>query len=116
MNTGSTSEVATDMARGKVRSRQQVLDYISSNKERLLAEYHLRRIALIGSFAREEQGPGSDVDVLLELEPGTPDIFGTKRRLQTELESAFGRHVELASERYLKPYFREDILRDAIYV
>ena len=103
-------------ARAKVGNRQQIVDYINSNKRRLQAEYHVRRIALIGSFARDEQRPESDVDLLLDLEPGTPDIFQTKRRLRTELETAFGRSVELASERYLKPYYKEEILREAIYV
>ena len=103
-------------ARTKVGNRQQILDYINSNKSRLRTEYHVRRIALIGSFAREEQTPESDVDLLLDLEPGTPDIHMMKRKLRMELETEFGRNVELASERYLKPYYREEILREAIYV
>jgi hypothetical protein len=105
-----------DRARGKVGNRQQILDYINSNKRRLQSEYHVRRIALIGSFARNEQRPDSDIDLLLDLELDTPDIYETKRRLRKELETAFGRAVELASERYLKPYYREEILREAIYV
>ena len=100
----------------KVGNRQQVLDYIHTNKERLQSEYHVRKIALIGSFARDEQRPESDVDLLLDLEPGIPNIHQTKVRLRTELEAAFGRSVELASERYLKPYYRDEILREAIYV
>ena len=104
------------MRETKVGSRQQILDYILSNKGRLKSEYHVRKIALIGSFARDEQRPESDVDLLLDLEPDTPDIHRTKLRLQSELEAAFGRTVELASERYLKPYYRDDILREAIYV
>ncbi len=103
-------------AKTKVGNRQQILDYINSNKGRLQSEYHVRRIALIGSFAREEQQADSDVDLLLDLEPDTADIYQTKRRLRMELEAAFGRHVELASERYLKPYYKEEILREAIYV
>jgi hypothetical protein len=99
-----------------VGNRRQILDYINSNKNRLRTEYHVRKIALIGSFAREEQTPESDVDLLLDLEPDTPDIHMMKRRLRMELETEFGRNVELASERYLKPYYKEEILREAIYV
>lgn len=102
--------------RTKVGNRRQILDYINSNKNRLRTEYHVRKIALIGSFAREEQTPESDVDLLLDLEPDTPDIHMMKRRLRMELETEFGRNVELASERYLKPYYKEEILREAIYV
>jgi len=103
-------------AKGKVGNRQQILDYINSNKGRLQFEYHVRKIALIGSFARNEQRPDSDIDLLVDFEQDTPDIYHTKRRLSRELETAFGRAVELASERYLKPYCREEILREAIYV
>ena len=103
-------------ARAKVGNRQEILDYINSNKHRFQSEYHIRKIALIGSFARDEQRSESDVDLLLDLEPGIPNIYQTKRRLRMELETAFGRHVELASERYLKPYYKEEILREAIYV
>ena len=102
--------------RAKVANRQQVLDYINSNKDRFRSEYHVRKIALIGSFAREEQNPESDVDLLLDLDPNTPGIYQVKRSLRTELETAFGRHVEITSERYLKPYYKEEILREAIYV
>jgi uncharacterized protein len=103
-------------AKTKVGNRQQILDYINSNKNRLQTEYHVRKIALIGSFAREEQTPESDVDLLLDLEPDTPSIHMMKRKLRLELEAEFGRNVELASERYLKPYYKEEILREAIYV
>jgi len=105
-----------DTSKAKVRSRQQIIDYINSNKERFRSEYHVHRIALIGSFAREEQRAESDIDLLLDLERGTPDIYAVKRKLKQELEVQFGRPVELASERYLKPFYKEQILQDAIYV
>ena len=38
----------------KVGNRQQILDYIHTNRERFQSEYHVRKIALIGSFARDE--------------------------------------------------------------
>jgi predicted nucleotidyltransferase len=56
------------------------------------------------------------VDDLLDLEEGTADIYQLKRNLKDELERQFGRPVELASERYLKSYYRAQILQEAIYV
>lgn len=105
-----------DAGKAKVSNRQQILNYINSNKERFRLEYHVLRIALIGSFAREEQRPESDIDLLVDLERGIPDIYSVKRKLRQELEAQFGRPVELASERYLKPFYKEQILHDAIYV
>jgi predicted nucleotidyltransferase len=99
-----------------VSSRQEIVAYIGSHRELLRTKFHVRRIALIGSFARDEQTSKSDVDLLLDLEEGTADIYQLKRILKGELERQFGRPVELASERYLKPYYRTQILQEAIYV
>jgi len=104
------------MTRNKVNSRQDIVAYIESHRDQLRSKFHVRRIALIGSFARDEQTAESDVDLLLDLEEGTADIYRLKRDLKAELERQFGRPVELASERYLKPYYRKEILQEAIYV
>ncbi len=99
-----------------VADRQEILTYIRSQRDRLRTQYHVRKIALIGSFARNEQTPESDVDILIDLEEGTPNIHQVKRELRGALESRFGRRVEIASERYLKPFYRDQILREAEYV
>ena len=99
-----------------VASREEVLDYIRSSRSRLRRRYRIRRIALIGSFARGEQTAESDIDFLVDIEENTPDLYELKRELRREMEEKLGRPVEIASERYLKPYYRAEILRDAIYV
>ncbi len=99
-----------------VADRQEILSYIRSQRDHLRKQYHVRRIALIGSFARGEQTAQSDVDILIDLEEGTPDIYRVKRELKAALESRFGRRVEIASERYLKPFYRDQILQEAVYV
>jgi predicted nucleotidyltransferase len=103
-------------ARNVVSSRQEIIAYIDSHREQLRTRFHIRKIALIGSFARDEQTAESDVDLLLDLEEGTAGIYQLKRNLKDELERQFGRSVELASERYLKPYYKKQILQEAIYV
>ena len=103
-------------ATNRVNSRQEIVAYLDSHRDQLRTQFHVRKIALIGSFARDEQTAESDVDLLLDLEEGTPDIYHLKRSLKEELEQQFGRPVELASERYLKPYYRRQILQEAIYV
>jgi predicted nucleotidyltransferase len=103
-------------ARNVVSSRQEIIAYIDSHREQLRTRFHIRKIALIGSFARDEQTAESDVDLLLDLEEGTAGIYQLKRNLKDELERQFGRPVELASERYLKSYYKKQILQEAIYV
>jgi predicted nucleotidyltransferase len=104
------------MESGRDLRKEEIIAYLNSQKRRFSKNYHLRKIALIGSFARNEQNPQSDVDILVYIEEGTPNIFEMKRSLKKELEETFGRTVEIASERYLKPFYRTEILREAVYV
>ena len=103
------------MKAGNDLSREDVLHHLRSRKGHFRKAYHVRKIALIGSFARNEYDAQSDIDVLVDLEEGTPDIFDVKRALKQELEERFGRPVDIASERYLKPYYRTQILQEAVY-
>jgi predicted nucleotidyltransferase len=98
-----------------VGSKQEILTYLKTQKNLLREKYHVRRVAVIGSFARDEQSATSDIDLLLDLE-GTANIFEIKRTLKKQFEQNLGRPVEFASERYLKPYYKAEILREAIYI
>ena len=69
-----------------------------------LAEFcrknHIRKLAFFGSVLRDDFGPDSDVDVLVEFEPGrTPGLafFG----MQEELEKILGRKVDLNTPGFL---------------
>ena len=98
-----------------VQDRDQILRYLKTHKDYLRKEYHIISVALIGSFSRNEQTPTSDVDLIVDFEPETPAIFELKAGLREELQTRFGRTVEIASRRYLKPYYRDEILAEAIY-
>jgi len=72
----------------------------------------IRRLALFGSVLRDDFRPESDIDVLVEFEPGrTPGFafFG----LQDELSAMLGRTVDLNTPMCLSKYFREEVLREA---
>ena len=71
----------------------------------------IRRLALFGSVLRDDFGPGSDVDVLVEFEPGhTPGFafFG----MEEDLSQLLGRKVDLNTPGFLSPYFRQKVLDD----
>jgi uncharacterized protein len=73
---------------------------------------HIRRLALFGSILREDFGVNSDVDVLVEFEPGkTPGLrfFG----IQDELGELLGRRVDLNTPQCLSKYFRDRVLQEA---
>ena len=97
-------------------SREAILDYLTANHDELSRRFSLARIAVIGSVARNDYTESSDVDLIVRFEPGTPRIRDLKRELASELESVFGRPVQIASEKYLKPYYRANVLQEAVYV
>ena len=73
---------------------------------------HIRRLAFFGSVLREDFGPDSDLDVLVEFEEGhTPGLrfFG----MEIELSELLGRKVDLNTPGFLSPYFRDEVLAEA---
>lgn len=75
----------------------------------------IRRLALFGSVLRDDFGPESDLDVLVEFEQGHRVGFGFVR-LQDELSRILGRPVDLNTREDLSRYFRDDVAREAVSV
>ena len=75
--------------------------------------HHVARPALFGSALRDDFGPDSDVDVLVELQPGhVPglDFVSMERELSGLLQ---GRRVDLVTPKFLNVRIREQVLREA---
>lgn len=85
--------------------------------EEALAEFcrqhGIRRLSLFGSILRDDFGPDSDIDVLVEFEPGTRVglRFFTIERALTQL---LGRKVDLNTPGFLSKYFRDEVLAEAV--
>ena len=90
--------------------RQAVLERLSANAGELHA-LGARSLSLFGSFARDEAGAESDVDLLVDLDKHTFDRY---MDLKIRLEDLLGRHVDLVLVEKLKPRVRDQILREAI--
>ena len=74
--------------------------------------HHIRRLALFGSVLRSDFEPDSDVDVLVEFEPGhVPGLAFFS--LESELSTLFHRQVDLNTPAFLSRYFRDEVLKDA---
>jgi uncharacterized protein len=74
--------------------------------------HHIRRLALFGSVLRDDFRPDSDVDVLVEFEPGHVPGFGFIR-IQDELSEMLGRKVDLVTPKFLNHRIRERVLAEA---
>ncbi len=87
---------------------------ISKNR---IAEFcrrnHIRRLALFGSVLRDDFGPQSDVDVLVEFEPGARVGLLRLAGMEIELGEILGRKVDLNTPGFLSNYFRDHVLAEA---
>jgi uncharacterized protein len=92
--------------------RDDVLAILRAHQDELRRR-HVKSLALFGSVARDEAGPDSDVDLLVEFD-GSPVGLFAYAALQRRLEELLGRRVDLATRRGLKPRLRERILGEAI--
>ena len=97
-------------------NQTQILNYLSENKQGISQKYHLTKLGIFGSYARNEQSPNSDLDLLIEFKENTPDLTDKKKFLQEEIQAAFNLRVDICREKYIKSIFRQQILNDAIYV
>ncbi|MBV8358983.1 MAG: nucleotidyltransferase family protein [Deltaproteobacteria bacterium] len=87
---------------------------IEIDRERLAGfcrRNHIHRLALFGSVLRDDFGPDSDVDVLVEFEPGR--VPGLRFfALERELSEILGRKIDLNTPNFISPYFRDRVLAE----
>ena len=79
---------------------------------RIAAKHGARNVRVFGSVARGEAGPDSDIDLLVELEPGRSLL--DHAALWLELQELLGVKVDVVSERGLKPRIRDRVLAEAV--
>jgi len=73
----------------------------------------IRKLALFGSVLRDDFTPESDVDVLVEFEPGTRIGLIGLAKLEIELGRLLDRKVDLNTPDNISPYFRDEVLKKA---
>jgi predicted nucleotidyltransferase len=78
-------------------------------------EHHIRKLALFGSVLRDDFGPESDIDVLVEFEPGhVPGLIGLAG-LELQLSEILGgRRIDLNTPGFFRPALRQKIMREAV--
>jgi uncharacterized protein len=91
-----------------------LLEEVQSKREEILqlaVRRGARNVRLFGSVARNEAGPNSDVDFLVDLEPGRSllDLGG----LLMDLQNLLGRQVDVITEAGLRPRLRPLVLKEA---
>lgn len=81
--------------------------------EAFCRRHHIRKLAIFGSALREDFGPHSDVDVLVDFEPGHVPGLIRFSGMELELADLLGRKVDLNTPGTLSPYFRNEVMSEA---
>lgn len=96
-----------------VENKQQIFQRLSANGK-ALENFGVKRFGLFGSFAKGNQHSESDIDLLVEFEPGRKS-FDRFMSLSFYLEELLGRKVDLVTPESLSPHIGPKILAEIEY-
>lgn len=94
----------------------EIKEKLARHKEDLRTRFKVKELGIFGSYVKEEQKEGSDLDVLVDFEEDAKlsllDVVG----LELELSDLLGIKVDLVEKKTLKPYIGQRVLEDVVYV
>ena len=92
--------------------RQEIIDRLRALKPEILKEYNVSGLELFGSLAREEHGPESDIDILVDFTPDADmfDLVGLGLFLEDKLKVK----VDIIPKRSLRPELKNTVLSEAV--
>ena len=93
--------------------RSEILQTLAAHRD-ALTRMGVKTLAIFGSVARDEAGPVSDVDILVEFQG--PATFNGYMDLKFFLEDLLGRPVDLVTRKSIRPRLKTQIEREALYV
>lgn len=102
------NDILSRIDQDRVRSVKAICEVLSSSP--VLSAW------IFGSFARREERPDSDIDLLVSLDKATPVGLMGLSDLCQRLEAAAGRRVDLVPDASLKPFARDSVEKDKILV
>jgi uncharacterized protein len=94
-------------------NKQEALQILARNKMRL-KEFHVSSLSLFGSIVRDEAGPDSDIDILVEFNQDAQVGLFELVRLQAFLSEILGYTADLVTPDALHPMLKENIMREVV--
>ena len=95
-------------------NRTEVIKKLALFKDEL-KQFSVKDLYLFGSYAREEADEQSDLDILVEFEPGAQVGLFEFARLRRRLCELLGREVDLVTRDAIRPEMKDQILREAVH-
>jgi len=99
-----------------MKTRDQILTFLSQNRKLFRDRYHIVRLGLFGSYARGDQNIHSDIDLLVEFEENTQDLYDLKLQLKDFFRNQLEIEIDICREKYIKPRIKKSILKETVYV
>lgn len=95
-----------------VVTREEIIAFLRLHKGELEKNFGVSKIALFGSFARNEATPDSDIDLLIDMKVKSYDL---QFDLKEFLEAHFNRRIDLGSFDSIRPFIMRSIKEELIY-
>ena len=95
-------------------TKVDIVNFLSSHKQELQEKFGITKLALFGSYARDEQTEDSDIDIAVEIQ--SQNKFRSFFSLKAYLEEHLNHSVDLGIESTFKPIVKQYIEKDIIYV
>jgi predicted nucleotidyltransferase len=92
-----------------MKTKDQILMFLAQNKKLFRDKFHIIRIGLFGSYARDEQNIESDLDLLVEFEDNTQELYDLKLQLKDFFLKTLGIEIDICREKYIKPRIKKQI-------
>lgn len=96
-------------------NRNTIITYLQQHKADFIDKYSISKIGLFGSFATEKNIDSSDIDIVYETS-SKGLTFSQMNSLENELNSEFGKKVDLVNLKYMNPLIMRKAAKDIIYV
>jgi len=93
-------------------TKRDVLNYLKEHYQEFKHQYHVEKIGLFGSYARDEATKESDVDIFVTMKPNMFDMIAIKNQIEEDL------HIKvdiIREHKNIKPFLLEMINKDLIY-
>lgn len=92
--------------------KTNILNYLKEHYSQFQDKYHIEKIGLFGSYARDEAKPDSDIDIFVKMQPSLFDMIAIKEQIEKDLN----KKVDIIREhKNIKPLLLKMIQKDLIY-
>jgi len=95
-----------------MKNKKEILKFLKENKSYIQNKFNVKKIAIFGSYARDEANKNSDLDILVDMESSFEKFFDLKYFLEDNLKI----NIDLGKEKTIRAYIKEKIKDELIYV